>query len=455
MRTRGKLSGTTCALAAVAMRTLTFQPIARRFRTAGSLLVLLSLFPSAALASQPLAVFLEGGRTYSTDNRGRVAESKRAKAGADLAVGEILPGLQIGATYTHNQHEVVLALPGGPELTLQPRNQFDAAFRLRVPLIDIPGYFGARAAHSIADAASARLTATQLDVDREVAAAYFEHAAAGALSTSAKKSVDSAAENLRFVEDLLSAERTTDLERERATANLERARQDEADALLAILLSARRLRTLSGITPTAPSLPPADELRKEAPLSYFLGRVDATSAAAAARATTAAAKEAYAAARAALLPTLTGVAQERLTSPASNGQHDSYLLLLALDFRFDFTTLPQQRVRAADVELAQAQAEAVQRGVADDIYEAYRRVETLIVKCQAARAQAKAAERAAELAAVRFEAGKATQLDVTQAQRDAFLADASRIQADASLAFARVALRLASNLPLPNSASHP
>ena len=64
------------------------------------------------------------------------------------------------------------------------------------------------------------------------------------------------------------------------------------------------------------------------------------------------------------------------------------------------------------------------------------------MKSRSARAQAAAAKRAAELATDRYGAGAATQLDVTQAQRDAYLADASRIQADADLALARVQLRL-------------
>ncbi len=37
---------------------------------------------------------------------------------------------------------------------------------------------------------------------------------------------------------------------------------------------------------------------------------------------------------------------------------------------------------------------------------------------------------------------------MTQAQRDALLADVSRIQADAELAFARASLRVAADLPL-------
>jgi outer membrane protein TolC len=66
--------------------------------------------------------------------------------------------------------------------------------------------------------------------------------------------------------------------------------------------------------------------------------------------------------------------------------------------------------------------------------------------------QQKAASRAADLAVERYGAGAATQLDVTTAQRDAFLADAARIQADAELAAARIVLRLAAgHVPMEKS----
>ena len=61
--------------------------------------------------------------------------------------------------------------------------------------------------------------------------------------------------------------------------------------------------------------------------------------------------------------------------------------------------------------------------------EGNRRVEAGIVKSKAARAQSEASAHAAELAADRYSAGAATQLDVTQAQRDAFLAEASAVLA--------------------------
>jgi outer membrane protein TolC len=71
-----------------------------------------------------------------------------------------------------------------------------------------------------------------------------------------------------------------------------------------------------------------------------------------------------------------------------------------------------------------------------------------IAKSRAARAESQAAARAATLSVDRYSAGATTQLDVTQAQRDAFLASASQIQADSDLAYARAALRLAAGVPL-------
>ena len=65
-----------------------------------------------------------------------------------------------------------------------------------------------------------------------------------------------------------------------------------------------------------------------------------------------------------------------------------------------------------------------------------------IESAQSSRAQVTAATLAASLADDRYQSGVATQLDVLQARQDAFDADVARIQADADLAYARVALRL-------------
>ena len=69
------------------------------------------------------------------------------------------------------------------------------------------------------------------------------------------------------------------------------------------------------------------------------------------------------------------------------------------------------------------------------------------MKSTAARAQAEAAQKAAELALDRYRAGALTQLDVTQSQRDLFQAQTARIQADADLSLARVVLRVVAGKP--------
>ncbi len=66
-----------------------------------------------------------------------------------------------------------------------------------------------------------------------------------------------------------------------------------------------------------------------------------------------------------------------------------------------------------------------------------------IANSRSARAQAKASDHASRLAQDRYEVGVATQLDLLQAQRDAYSADVARIQSDADLANARAQLRLA------------
>ena len=110
---------------------------------------------------------------------------------------------------------------------------------------------------------------------------------------------------------------------------------------------------------------------------------------------------------------------------------------------------PAPRIIEQQVALAiAARHEKLQRVGRQRLHGNFRRVEAGVAKSRAARAQADAAARAASLSSDRYAAGVATQLDVTQAQRDAFLASAAKIQADADLAFARASLRLAAGVPV-------
>jgi outer membrane protein TolC len=75
-------------------------------------------------------------------------------------------------------------------------------------------------------------------------------------------------------------------------------------------------------------------------------------------------------------------------------------------------------------------------------------VGTGLAKSRAARSESKAAARAVDRARDRYANGAGTQIELVQAERDAFAAEVARIQADADLSYARAALKLAAARPL-------
>jgi outer membrane protein TolC len=79
----------------------------------------------------------------------------------------------------------------------------------------------------------------------------------------------------------------------------------------------------------------------------------------------------------------------------------------------------------------------------DAIFQAWSTIDADIARCRSARAQEAVSTQAAEIARARYRSGVATQLDMIQADRDAFAAEAGRIQSDADLLNARLQLRLA------------
>jgi outer membrane protein TolC len=286
--------------------------------------------------------------------------------------------------------------------------------------------------------------AVDFQVVSTVTRSYFVYVGASALTKAAEKSLHSAEDNLNFVKNRAEFGAATELDVARANANVERARQDVADADLSRKLTARNLETLTGIQPNPVSETSFQSLDPESPLSDWMSNTD-TPADKVQRELLAASASGRKAARAALLPTLSANAQERLTNATGFTGHGSiYTLQAILSWRFDWNTYANARAQRVAESVQDIRTEKTRRTSADAIYEAYQRVETGIVKSRSARAQAEAANKAAEFADQRYRAGAATQLDVTQAQRDAFLANVSMVQADADLAYARVQLRAVS-----------
>lgn len=404
------------------------------------------LVPTSAHALQPLSTFLAGTRERNPDARVAGATIQQREAEVDLARARLLPAFAARGVLTHNQFEAVATLPGGAgPLVITPYNQLDAFFALEVPIADLAQFsrFDAQKIQLELSRATQGLTYRQLE--ERVVRSYYLVIATAAFHQATEKSLSLSEKNLAMVQERVTAGVAPPLDLERAIANLERAKQDVADATLSRVLAARSLETLTRVAPDPPAVFPEDDLHEETALAIWLGQgKDSLPEYRVAEMEAKLADATRRTANRALLPVLSAQAQERLTNATGfTGRVASYTLSATLSFRFDLSLLAQQDVAKAQAAVIAARADGTKRGVEDAIVEAWHRTGTGIAKARASRAQMKAADSAARIAQDRYASGAATQLDVTQAQRDAFTANVARIQADLDLTQARAILRIA------------
>jgi outer membrane protein TolC len=427
---------------------MTFRHLLSYCSKSSAFLLIFALAP-AAHATQPLETFIAAARSHGYEAREQAAVVEQRGWEKEAALGRVLPSVSATGIYTRNQYEAVI--PPGPitpvELTITPQNQFDAVFALDVPIVDMAGFHRYGQAKHLARAAEAQRDLTAGEVDQVVARAYYAFIGASALVVAAERSLRSTEQNLAYVVTRHGAGVATELDLERAKANVERAKQDRTDAELLRTTAARNLETASSVTPSEVSEYPVDDLRPEAPLSQWLANRDTPSDRLQGHLTRASASAKKAAAFA-LFPTLGASAQERISNASGfSGQASAYTLQAMLSWRGDYGTYANAQAQASAADAQTVRAERSRRYVEDDIFDAHERVRAGIVKSASARAQADAALRAERLAFARYQAGALTQLDVTQTQRDAFQAQAARIQADADLMYSRVVLRIAAGKP--------
>jgi outer membrane protein TolC len=402
------------------------------------------LLSRRAAAIQPLEAFLDAARQNNFDVRAQRATLEQRDWEKESALGRLLPAASARGVYTRNQFAARIPpsiIPGGATIT--PQDQFDLFLQVDVPLVDLSSYARLKQARQLVGAASATLELSQNEAQRATARAYYAYVGAGALVQAAEHSVKIAEDNLAFVSTRRSLGAATELDQERARASLEQSKQDRADAERLAVTAARNLETVSGLTPSAVVEYPLDDLHPEPGLAVWLAYRD-TPADRVQAALNRAAEAGKKAAAYAALPTLAANGQERVTNaPGFTGHPSFYTVQAVLSWRFDYGTYATAQAQASALDVQRVRARQARRGVEDDVFDAWDRVRTGIVKSAASRAQAEAATHAQELALARYQAGALTQLDVTQAQRDAFLAQANRIQADADLLYSRVLLRLA------------
>ncbi|HEX4385282.1 MAG TPA: TolC family protein [Myxococcales bacterium] len=423
--------------------------------------------PGAALAVQPLDAFLQGAQKANVDALEAQAVVLQQQANKDLSLGRVLPGVQARGTYTRNQYDVSFPSPetnpdGSPKLgpdgkqiidniTVSPISQFDITATLTVPLIDLAGFQRVAAAKTAISSADKSLQNTRLLVEGTVAQGYYQLVANLALVTSAQKALDVSRESLRLAVAREEAGTGPQLDVDRARADVESQTQQVASAQLQVVLSARALETASGIAPeTTPLAGFNTTLDEEQPLNTFQANIENLPSLLAAKETTRSNEQLYDAQKLAFLPTLNATFSDHGTSVVGlTATHAfQWQLIVALNWQLDFTTFANLHLQDATTQVARVREQRARLAAGDNIHREWATVQAGIVRSKSARAGQEAAAHAASQAHDRYEAGTITQLDLLQAQRDAFTADVTRIQADADLVNARAQLKLASGTSL-------
>jgi outer membrane protein TolC len=400
-----------------------------------------------AWAIQPLEDFLRAGRAANFDARDARTTAEQRGHEADAALGRLLPSVSAVAGYTRNQVEVSVSRPGSngqvESAIISPLDQVDATFTLRVPLVDVGAWRRLGAAREAEGSARFRIAATENDTDAEVARLYYTLVGATWLRDAGEKSLKASEKNLEIVDLRRKAERALETDVLRARVEVERARLRVADAERQVRSASRALRTATGLeaTPGAPDMPPMPGAAPSPSADALAARVLATPAVRAAEAEVAAAEKTRAAAWSALLPTVGASATERLTNATGfAGRNALYNVQLSATWNLDYTTVTQARAAESAAALAKSRAERARRLQHDQAADAADRVASERVRLEAAVAEERAAEAVVAAFRERLAAGTAALHEVVQAERDAFSATASRIQAGADLAYARVLL---------------
>jgi len=402
-------------------------------------------WPVPALALQPIEHFVRGAEASHPDLHEASAVREQRKAERQAALWRLLPTFAASGSYTRNQYQVDVTFPGFSEPTpIIAQDQLDAVLKLTVPIVNVAAWEAKAASSAQLELAAANSEVIRQDLRRRVARSYYQLLATSAVRQAAERSLALAHESATVARTKRDNGAATELEVERALADVARTEQDVTASVLAETLARRDLHSLSGIEPTPASVFPEDDLHPEAPLAVWIAGVDSVPALDAARAAERAVRKQASAAKAWLVPVVTGTAEERFTNATAlfGGNEAFYAFKVNLTWSVDGASHYASKSAQAQISAAEARELGRRREVEDAIFVAWHQVEAGLQRARSARRQAKAATRASELAQAQYEEGVATQLDVLSSRQTAFLAEVGHIQADADLGYSRVLLRI-------------
>lgn len=415
----------------------------------GALAAVVALSANEAHALQPLAEFTAAAAKQNPDVQAAAARAEAGEANATAAWRKLWPTLVARASYTRNEHESVVTLPGANgatrEITMLAHDQLEGLLSVSVPLVDLSAWRATTAVDASEAASRARRADAAWLVHRAVLRAWHQVVSSEAVFAAAENSVSAAQDALTQARALMEAGRASELEVHRATAELETAHEAQATAAQLVAVSRRSLASLSGLEPTAGAEALSVDLAEPAPLAAVMtgSEPPPVPAVAAARLDARQAKAEANAQSAAWWPTLGATLNERYTNAEGfSGQNTAWSAVLALDWRIDGVSFARTRAAEATAAAQSAVLRRTELAAADAVHDAWQAVRAQVARAKAARAREAATDHAARLARERFAGGVATQLESIQADRDAFSAHVARIQAEAELAFARLDLDL-------------
>jgi outer membrane protein TolC len=398
-----------------------------------------------ALALQPLDEFVTSAKSRNLDNREAQATAAQRGEEAKQQWARLAPSLVAKGSYTRNQYLVeVQQGPTSQPVTITPKDQLDASFTINLPLVDVGQWQRIGAAGATADAAQARVEATGVDVEKGVVRAYYQLVATEATLAAAEKALATSRESQQIVGTRRQAGSASEFDVERARAEVERAKQVVASAQLNRAIARRNLESLTGLAPSEGTASlPEDGLGEEPALAGLEANVAKQPSVRAAALDAKAADRNANAAWAGLAPTIAASATERITNATSfAGRASVWSASVTATWTLDASTYFGAKATSAARAAAEVREKRAEQQARDTLHASWQQVRAEVARVLATRAEAEASARAAKLARERYLAGAATQLDVQQAERDAFQSEVARIGAAADLAYARAAVRL-------------
>jgi outer membrane protein TolC len=411
---------------------------------------------AAAPLPAPLLEYMQAARVNNRALAISRAQSAQRTAQAQQASAALLPSLRASADYTRNQFEAAAVFspaPGEPPINvvIVPFDEWLATVGLNVPIVNLTNLERLSAARHGERSAKEALLASVADTDLSVAQAYYQVVAAQGVQTAAARAVATAEANQVIVETQLEAGTATQLAVERTRVDTSRARQNLVAASRTLFLAKRNLATLAGAPePIELPQPPEPVLPAESEEVYVQRALQRRPEVQQLEEAVAQAEANRRQALSQLAPVISGAAQEHFkNAPGFIGQETYWTVGLGLQWTIDPLST-RASVRLADGVLQEQRARLAQikDTVRDQVHSALLDIQASHARFREAQAEVRSAREALRIAQLRLREGTAISVELSQAQTDAFRADATLAQAQSDLAYSLLALHRASGEPL-------